>query len=106
MKHPVRLGFITSVATICLAVFFTGCSSNSGTVSHAPIAYFELIGVAGNMSVSIDGGEAISLEPKSKSIRLQVEPGRHRIKVSKAGEIILDRKVLVSDQQTLEIRLP
>jgi hypothetical protein len=35
-----------------------------------------------------------------------VVPGKHRVQVSRGGTVVMDREVLVSDLQTLELRLP
>ncbi len=83
-----------------------GCHSTSGTITRAPVAYFDILGVGEQVTASIDDGRAVALAQSEKPVRLQVEPGRHHIQIYRAGSLVVDRLVLVSDTQTLEIALP
>ena len=81
----------------------TGCHSVTGTVSHEPTGYFNILGAADGDSAVIDDNAPIQLHPDTPIV---VVPGKHRVQVSRSGTIIMDREVLVSDLQTLELRLP
>jgi hypothetical protein len=84
----------------------TGCYSTTGTVSHDPTAYISVIGAAPGDLITIDAGPPIEVSSDSALKPMFVTPGKHAIRVARAGTMILVRDVLVSDLQTLEVRVP
>jgi hypothetical protein len=89
-----------------LALLVTGCSSSSGTLSREPIAFLRISGITDNLTASVDELAPVSLAPQLKPVTLQLAPGKHRIRILRGQALLVDRVVLVSDQQTLEISVP
>lgn len=92
----------------CLAasLLFAGCSSSSGTLSREPVSYLSVSPIAAVVSVAIDDLPPVTLEPQRKPRILQLKPGKHRVRISRNQTIVVDRVILVSDQQTFEISIP
>lgn len=98
--------FLVFFALPLVGAVLGGCNSTSGTLSREPTAYLAVIGVNTELMAIVDGGDPIPLHPQSKAVRLQVAPGRHRVKILQGATVRVDREILVSDQQTLEIPVP
>jgi len=94
------------VAVGGIASLTAGCHAATGTISRAPVAFFDILGVGEQVTASIDEGSAIALAQSDKPVRLQVAPGRHHVQIFRGGSLVVDRQVLVSDTQILEIALP
>ena len=84
----------------------SGCHSTTGTVSHDPAAYVKFLNAEKDDSASIDGGTPFRLESGDDSEPIFAAPGKHTIRVTRSGAVVLSREILVSDLQTLEIRVP
>jgi hypothetical protein len=84
----------------------TGCHSTTGTVSHEPTAYVKFLNVEKGDMASIDSGTPFRLESANDSDPIFAAPGKHTIQVIRSGAVVLSREILVSDLQTLEIRVP
>lgn len=106
MKSASLLKLLPLVITGSILWVTGGCYSTTGTVSREPEAYLAVMNVGQEVTASIDEGEKITLKQGKKPVRLQVTPGKHRIQVYRSGTLVVDRAVLVSDTQTLEVGLP
>jgi hypothetical protein len=84
----------------------SGCHSTTGTVSHEPTAYVKFLNAEKGDTASIDGGTPFRLESGDDSNPILAAPGKHTVQVARSGTVVLLREVLVSDLQTLEIRIP
>jgi len=84
----------------------SGCHSTTGTVSHAPTAYVKFLNAEKGDAASIDGGTPVRLESGDDSDPIFADPGKHTVQVTRSGAVVLSREILVSDLQTLEIRIP
>ena len=84
----------------------SGCHSTTGTVSHDPTAYVKFLNAEKGDSASIDGGTPFQLDSGDESEPMLAAPGKHTVRVTRSGAVILSREILVSDLQTLEIRVP
>jgi len=89
-----------------LALLLTGCGSTSGTLSKEPVSFVRISGVTGNQTAIIDELPAVPLDPEIKPCVLQLRPGKHRIRILRDQTTQVDRVVLISDQQTIEISVP
>lgn len=98
-KLIAALGLLGTLALVA-------CSSSTGTLSRDPVSYLIISGVQDNLSATIDDQPPVALAPQSKPVSLQVSPGRHRIRIQRGQALLVDRVVLVSDLQTLEIPIP
>jgi hypothetical protein len=93
----------------CLAVGtmpFAGCHSSTGTLSRAPVAFLKVVGDKEGLTAHVDDLSPVAVTGKSKGSTIQVSPGKHRIKIFYRNELVVDRVVLVSDDQTMEISVP
>ncbi len=90
-----------------IAVLFTsGCYSISGTISKEPLAYLRITGVQDKLILNVDDASPVIITPQKDPINIQVTPTKHSIKIMRGDAIIVNRIVLLSDQQTLEISVP
>jgi len=93
----------------CLALVSAGsfgCHSMTGTVSHEPTAYIKIVGASDGDLVTIDDGAPVQLKAGDDNDPIAASAGRHEVRVRRSGSVVADREVLVSDLQTLEIRVP
>ncbi len=94
-----------SAAIVCL-VGLIACHSVTGTVSHEPTAYIKILGANDGDIAIIDDGAPVKLQSGDDSDPIIANPGKHSVRVKRSGAVVVDREVLVSDLQTLEIRVP
>jgi hypothetical protein len=94
------------IIPVALAILVAGCSSTTGTLSRDPVAYLRLAGVTEGHTAVVDDLAPVALMPKKQQATLQVAPGKHRIRVLSGQSVLVDRTILVSDLQTLEISVP
>ena len=88
------------------AIWLAGCYSATGTISHDPVAYVQLKGAREGLTIVIDDLGSVPVVPQKGLARFHVSPGRHRVRVLSNGNVLVDRTILVSDLQTLEISIP
>ena len=86
----------------------SGCSSSSGTISREPRSYLQITGGLGAkaLAASIDELPAVNIVPNAKGAKIEIAPGKHRVRIRRDGEIVVDRMILVSDEQTMEVSIP
>ncbi|GAA0859723.1 hypothetical protein [Aliiglaciecola litoralis] len=101
--------------SLLLLVFMTvGCQSNYQTVTQADdsIAYVQLSGnfwgteliIDDNAPIVITEGKLETFKLDGKEvIKFELGTGSHRIKVLRAGKLVVDRKIYVSDGNTFEV---
>ena len=97
---------LLKAARVATTLFITGCSTTTGTLSRDPVSYLRLLGVTEGHTAVVDELAPVTLIPKKQQATLQVTPGKHRIRVLSGQAVVVDRTVLVSDLQTLEISVP
>lgn len=102
MKHNRLLSFVVA----CTLGVLAGCSTSTGTLSRQPAAYLSFTGALPSDSVQIDELPPVQLPEGRQPLRLQVSPGKHRVKVFRGQILLMDRAILVSDLQTLELIVP
>ncbi|MCX6141882.1 MAG: hypothetical protein NTZ35_01555 [Ignavibacteriales bacterium] len=90
---------------LLVSLFFSACGGYSeGVLQKAEKGYLKFVGNVQNVTVVIDGGDAISLEAKNQVY--QVKPGRHEVKAMRDGQMILNRILVVDNQTTVEVEIP
>lgn len=94
------------VFVLLVSIWLAGCYSATGTISHDPVAYLQLQGAREGLTVVVDDLAPVPVVSQKGLARLKVSPGRHRIRVLSLGNVLVDRTILVSDLQTLEISIP
>ena len=94
-----------------LVLFFIGCAYNSGVIQRAEKSYFQFSGDSEDISIVIDESSPFLLKEKGlvidkRHIIYEVSNGKHRLKIYRNNQIILDRVVFLEDQATMEILIP
>jgi len=98
---------LTALLVLSLAtVWLGGCKATTGTITHAVVSHFSFVGNTPGAVVTIDDQSAVALDDKNAQSILATEPGRHHVRVTKGERLVVDREVLVGDQQTMEISIP
>ena len=99
---------------IVVALFLvTGCGAHRESVQVEDKAYLLLIGEPAGNIVTIDDGKPIELGKDTTSYylngktatKIQVPTGSHTVKVTKAGELTVNRKFYVSTGTSFEVQL-
>lgn len=109
MNRPLHPSFrrrLLAVVAIAFAVGLAGCALQTGTITRAPTASFSFVGVVEGAVVTIDNGAPVTLTGSKRGGIVPTLPGRHQVRVSRDGVILVDREVLVGDLQIFEIALP
>ncbi len=92
---------------VLVALFWLGgCMANTGTITHAAVSHFSFVGNTQGATVTIDDQTGVALGGDGSPHLISSEPGRHRIRVTVGDRLVIDREVLVGDQQTMEISIP
>lgn len=113
-----RINFIT----LLLLLFFTSCivGRREGTVQSADKCFLHFTSSdtnneSANFSLVIDDGSSFEIKPDiisnsnsrfSQKKLYQILPGNHTIKVNKNGNLIIQKKIFISNQETMEVSLP
>lgn len=92
--------------SLAAMLLLAACYTQTGTVSRDPMGYISFRELESPVSVIIDDGTPIALERSRVGARIPVSPGKHQIRVMVQGVERVNREILVSDQQTLEVSIP
>ncbi len=86
----------------------TGCYTvNDRTVQVANEAYVEFVGSTRGATFSLDrGGESVVANEPVGSDRSALPPGAYVLSVDRAETTILRRRVLLTDGETLQVKIP
>lgn len=101
------------IMIIMALLMVTGCGTYRQTVEVDDNAYLLLIGDPTGNIVTIDNGRPIELGKETESFNLngktatkiQVPIGSHTVKVTKDGELMVNRKFYVSTGTSFEVEL-
>lgn len=102
MKSPLIL-------LITLALLLSGgasCAFKEGSSELSNVAALVFIGDAGGAELQIDEEPPIKMSGSGEGVRYQIAPGARRVRVWRAGAVIVDRTVFVSPGQSFEVLLP
>ncbi len=98
--------FIPIIITLLsVAAFNGGCAQQTGTITKAAASYLVFVGDSTGSKVTVDDRPFALTNENSKS-HFALSPGVHRIKIEKLGRLVVDREILLSDRQTMEIAIP
>jgi len=83
-----------------------GCwHSDSGTITKASASFLVFSGNPINAVVTVDNRPFTLTEDNAKNL-FEVPPGIHRVKIEKQGRVVVDREILLTDKQRVEIAIP
>lgn len=96
-----------------LGLLLVSCTygNRQGVVQKSNKSYLHFMGNTENVTFVIDEGELINLQKEEGSRRYapnllyQITPGKHSLKVYREGELIIDRLIYVSSNETKEVEL-
>lgn len=102
-------------------MLLVGCGLTEGVVQKDQRSFLWFTGDTDNAIVQIDDLEPIELDKpyvtvmkdgewhrkeKSEKIHYEISPGKHRIIVKKAGQVVVERIVLLGNGAIKEIKIP
>ena len=93
-------------------LFFSGCGHYEAVVQKDDVSYALFTGHLEGAEIHIDGTRHLLLDADASAQsspeerRFKISPGQHRIAVTKAGVVVVDRLLLFNGQTTTEIDIP
>lgn len=104
-KKPVYLGI--------LLFLIVSCGYYEGVVQPTPKSYMSFMGNVGGATAIIDDKVTLNLDQEyrggdgqKKSVLFQITPGKHKVVVTKMGQEVVNRVIIVGDNATKEIEVP
>ncbi|MDD5168675.1 MAG: hypothetical protein PHN75_07650 [Syntrophales bacterium] len=96
-----------------LLFWIIGCGYYEGVVQPTPISFLSFLGNTSGAVATIDDVTTINLDKglsgndkEGKVILLQITPGRHKVVVTRMGQEVVNRVIIVGDGATKEIQVP
>jgi len=88
-------------------VLFCGCGLKETVVQKEKVSYLSFTGNISNVIVHIDDLEPINLNnTSSKNVQYEISTGKHHIVITKNGEEVVNRVVLLGSGSVKEIKIP
>ena len=95
---------------VVLSMLTLACSSyntySTGSTTAEPVSYLYFTGNIEGAEVSIDDAPAFLVTKSGVKQQYKVAPGKHTIVVSKQGNVIVKRSLLLGDGHEKEIHIP
>ena len=96
----------TLAALLFVAATTVACfHQDTGALSRAPAAFLVFSGETSNALVSVDS-RPFELNGDNAKNHFELSPGKHRVRVTRQGQVVVDRELLLSDGQTMEVSIP
>ncbi len=108
-----------NIVIITFVLIFTSCAVGIQTqkVQVPDRAYIMVVGNPDNyedaqIMLQYDDKEKFPVEMRKEGTRkfkkylYEIAPGRHTIKVYNASQLLINREIFISNQETIEIQLP
>jgi len=104
-KKIICLGF--------LLFLIVSCGYYEGVVQPTPRSYISFMGNVDSATAVIDDAITLNLdkelrggEGEKKVVLFQIAPGKHKVVVSKMGQEVVNRVIIIGDGTTKEIHVP
>lgn len=92
---------------LVLPFMLSACGGyKAGVIIEKNTSYLVFSGNAKGAFYSVDNGDWIEIVGTGKNELYPLQTGKHKIQVKRDGVIVVDRVVLLSDQNTKEIEVP
>jgi hypothetical protein len=99
---------------LCLLLFLiVSCGYYEGVVQPTPRSYISFMGNTDGATAVIDDTITLNLdmelqgdEGKKKPVLFQITPGKHNLIVTKMGQQVVNRVIIIGDGATKEIHVP
>jgi hypothetical protein len=93
------------VITFFLSLILSSCGGyNTGILQKSDKGFIKFSGNTVGMSISLDDGVRFTKDEKVDLIELK--PGKHNIKVFRDETLMVNRIIIVENQNTIEIEVP
>jgi hypothetical protein len=89
-----------------LIILGTACGYNSGVKSEASASYLYFTGAAEGVEVSVDNIPAFTVTATGIANQYRVAPGKHLIIITRKGQLIVKREILLGDGHEKEFYIP
>lgn len=98
---------IRRIVAIALGMMslFSGCAHQTGTITRSAASFLMFKGDATDARITIDG-RTFNLTKDNAKDHFEITPGVHRVTIEKQGRVVVDREILLSDRQTIEVAIP
>lgn len=104
------MNILKTLSIAFFLIFATACSSyntySSGSTTSEPVSYLYFTGNIEGAEVSIDEAPAFIVTKSGAKQQYKVTPGKHQIIVSKQGNVVVKRNILLGDGHEKEINIP
>jgi hypothetical protein len=91
------------LAILPMLVVVSSCEMTERAVQLADEGYLMFRGNLTGLKLQVDDAPQVDIQDSKKDVRYTLESGRHRIRVYRAGLTIVDRQVLVTTGQGIEV---
>jgi hypothetical protein len=95
----------TIAALLGVLALAAGCAQQTGTLTKAAASFLVFVGDTANAKVTVDDRPFDLTKDNSKN-HFEITPGVHRVRIEKQGRVVVDREILLSDRQTMEVAIP
>ncbi|PCI52252.1 MAG: hypothetical protein COB45_13620 [Gammaproteobacteria bacterium] len=104
------MNILQTLFIFSLLAITSACSSyntySSGQTTAEPVSYLYFSGDIIGAEVSIDGAPSFVVTKAGPKQQYKVTPGKHTIIVTKQGNMVVQRNVLLGDGHEKEINIP
>ncbi len=104
------MNIIKILVVSVLFLLTSACSSyntySSGSTTAEPVSYLYFTGNIEGAEVAIDDAPAFLVTKSGAKQQYKVTPGKHTIVVSKQGNVVVKRSLLLGDGHEKEIHIP
>ena len=90
-----------------------GCGYYEGVVQPTPRSYVAFVGNTGGAVAVIDDAITLNLDKelkemdgREKTVLFQISPGKHKVIVTRMGQEIVNRIIIIADGATKEVQVP
>ena len=107
---------INKIFAVVVSLLVLGCSTNYSTTNQVDdLAYIQLQGNFLDTSLVIDDGAPILInEDTTETFTLEgkvvakypISTGKHTVKITRAGQVVVNRVIFVSNSNTFEVTVP
>lgn len=94
------------IVLLTLLTFMSGCGYKEGVHSAERTSYLYFTGNAKGAEVHIDDTSSFIVEKIGVNEQYKVAPGKHVITITKDGNILVKRELLLGDGIAREINVP
>lgn len=101
------------ILLVLLFFLIISCGYYEGVVQPTPQSYLSFIGNTSGAIALIDDAITLNLDnelkggdSEKKVVLFQISPGKHKVVVTRMGQAVVNRIIIVADGATKEIQVP